>query len=295
MTGLKGSASLSLVSGPETTLNASSETTHRTGSNSPFRSSTDTGKYVDTRSLASRHDGAGNVSVHDELDARAGRSNIVDERVMAGSVENAHGQIGDPLTLRSGNLLEVPLDRSRDVDHVNTVRPDDELLHVENRAGIEHRTALGYRDDGDSVGHPFCCESCAVDWVDRDIDFCTAAISDALPVEQHWCSVLLALTDDDDPVHRDAADQCSHRVHCGTIGAVLVSTANPTGRGHGGGFGDPDELEGQVAIWRLGGSLVHSFSVVSRDGRVLVIRASHPCCPAAPLSREAPKCRMMTE
>ena len=120
---------------------------------------------------------------------------------MAGSVENAHGQIGDPLTLRSGNLLEVPLDRSRDVDRVNTVRPDDELLHIENRAGIKHRTALGYRDDGDSVGHPLCCKSCAVDGVDCDIDFCTAAISDALPVEQHGCSVLFALTDDDDPVH----------------------------------------------------------------------------------------------
>jgi len=214
---------------------------------------------------------------------------------MAGSVENAHGQIGNPLIFRTGDLPQVPLNRSRDVDRVDTVRPDDKLLHIEDRAGIEHRTALGYRDDGDSVGHPFCCESCAVDGVDCDIDFCTAAISDALPVEQHRSSVLFALTDDHDPVHRHTADQCSHRVHCGTIGAVLVSTANPTGRGHGGGFGDPDELEGQVAIWRLRGSLVHSFSVVSRVGRVLVIRASHPCCPAAPLSREAPKCRMMTK
>jgi hypothetical protein len=34
---------------------------------------------------------------------------------------------------------------------------------------------------------------------------------------------------------------------------------------------------------------------VSRIVPVLVIRASHPCCPAAPLSRELPKCRMMTK
>jgi hypothetical protein len=34
---------------------------------------------------------------------------------------------------------------------------------------------------------------------------------------------------------------------------------------------------------------------VSRVGPVLVIRASHPCCPAAPLSREALKCPMMAE
>ncbi len=128
MAGLEGCASLSLVAGPQATLNASSETTHRAGRDDPLGSSPDASEHVDTRSLPSRHDGAGNVSVHDELDARAGRSNIVDERVVARSVENAHGQIGDPLTFRSRDLLQVPLNRSSDVDRVNTVGPDDKLF-----------------------------------------------------------------------------------------------------------------------------------------------------------------------
>ena len=45
-----------------------------------------------------------------------------------------------------------------------------------------------------------------------------------------------------------AAEGQAHGVHRGAVGALLVAPAHPPAGGEGGGFGDPDQVEGEVAI-----------------------------------------------
>jgi hypothetical protein len=76
-----------------------------------------------------------------------------------------------------------------------------------------------------------------------------------LPVEEHRGLVLLALADDDHAVHRHGGDEGPHGAHRGTVGAVLVTAPHPAARGHRGGFGHPDEFQGEVAVGSLGGNI----------------------------------------
>ena len=106
------------------------------------------------------------------------------------------------------------------------------------------------------------------------------AVADLLAVVEHRRLVLLALADDDDAAHRDGADQRAHGVDGRAVAAVLVAAPDPAAGGHRGGLGDPDELEGEVAVRRLrstasaGGTLSGGVSagpsdiaVSSRRGR----------------------------
>ena len=75
-----------------------------------------------------------------------------------------------------------------------------------------------------------------------------AAVADLLAVEEHRRLVLLALADHDDAVHRDGVDQQAHRVDGGAVGRLLVAAPDPAGGGQRRRLGDPDELQGEVAI-----------------------------------------------
>ena len=91
----------------------------------------------------------------------------------------------------------------------------------------------------------------AVDRVDGDVDLRRRAVADALAVVEHRRFVLLALADDDDAVHRHGVEHDAHGVDRGAVGAVLVAAAHPAGGGQRGGLGDPDQLQGEVAVRRL--------------------------------------------
>ena len=57
-----------------------------------------------------------------------------------------------------------------DVDRVRRLGPDGDLVHVDGRAGEEHRPALGDGDHGDRVRHPERRQPRALERVDRDVD-----------------------------------------------------------------------------------------------------------------------------
>src|SRR5215471_15671592 len=108
---------------------------------------------------------------------------------------------------------------------------------------------------GDRVWHPVGGQPGAVDRVHGDVTGGPAAVADLFAVEEHGGVILLALADHHHAVHRDRVDEHAHRVHRGTVGAVLVPTAHPPGGGHGAGLGDPDEFHGEVAVGRVSGRL----------------------------------------
>ena len=77
----------------------------------------------------------------------------------------------------------------------------DDLLHVDARARVEHRAALGDGDDRQRIGLPLRHQARAVDRVDGDVHLRRVAGADALAVVEHRRLVLLPLADDDHAVH----------------------------------------------------------------------------------------------
>ena len=154
-----------------------------------------------------------------------------------------------------GDPADVHRDGRVDVDEVGGLGAGDQLVHVEDGGRVEHRAAVGGGEHGDGVRHALGGQRGAVDRVDGDVDLGAGAVADALAVEEHRGFVLLALADDDDAVHRDGGDEGPHGADGGAVGAVLVAAADPAARGHGGGLGDPDELQGEVAVGGLGRDL----------------------------------------
>jgi hypothetical protein len=70
-------------------------------------------------------------------------------------------------------------------------------------------------------------------------------------VEQHGRLVFLPFPDDDDALHGHRANELAHGVDRCTVRPDLVPTPHPAARGHGGGFGHPHKLEGEVAVGSL--------------------------------------------
>ena len=150
--------------------------------------------------------------------------------------------------LRLGQLPQVLGDGLLDGDDALAVGADGDLLHVDAGAGVEHRALGRDGDDGQGVAPAERGQRGAVDGVDGHVGERRLAVADPLAVVEHGRLVLLALADDDDPVHRHALQHDAHRLDRGAVGALLVATTHPARGGHRRRLGHPDELEGEVAI-----------------------------------------------
>ena len=150
--------------------------------------------------------------------------------------------------LRLRDALEVLGRRRVDVDRVRRLRADGDLVHVQRRAGKEHRPALGDRDDGDRVRHAERGQPGPLERVDGDVDLGAGAVADLLAVEEHRRLVLLALADDDDAAHRDGVEHEPHRVDRRLVGRDLVPAPDPARRERRGRLRDANELERKVPV-----------------------------------------------
>ena len=189
---------------------------------------------------------------------------------MARPVEDDDDHVADRPAAALGDQLAGLDQRPVEVEQVGDVFTAGELFHVDAGARVEHRAFLGQRDHRERARHAQGAEARALERVDGDVDLGRAAVADVLAVEEHRGFVLLPLADHDDAVHRDRVEDVAHRVDGGTVGGELVAAADPAGRREGGRLGDPDELQGEVAI-RLGllGRRHRPEHIGSRRGRTL--------------------------
>ena len=155
-------------------------------------------------------------------------------------------------------MLEIVGDRRFDIDQSGCGFADRDLVHVHQLARGVHRPSFCKGDHCEGARHAKGGQAGAVDGIDGDVDKRWVAVPDPLAVEQHWGFVLLALADDDDPVHVDGRQHGAHRVDRGLINLVLVAAPLPAGGGHGGSLGDADQLEGKVSVRLLAHVLLHS-------------------------------------
>src|SRR3954447_6591417 len=252
VTGRDSALAFGVVLGPQLALDDATDALDRAGRDDALRRAADAEQQIDAGVVARGHDGAGHVTVADELDPGTCIPDLLHQVAVPGSVEHHDGHVFDRAVLGFGDRLDVVLDRRFDVDVVGSVRPGDELLHVEDGGRVIHRAAIRHRHDGDRVVHALGGQRGAVDRVDGDVAVGPVAVADLLAVVEHRRFVLLALTDDDDAVHRHGGDELAHGVGSGCVGAVLVAPPDPSPCGHRRGFGDPDQLEGEVAVGLFG-------------------------------------------
>src|SRR5699024_5768913 len=237
-----------VVLGPEFRLEFATEALHRTRCDDSLRSAPDTEQHVDTGRAAGSGDGARHIAVGDEPDPGPCPTYLFHQLVVARAVQNAHGDIGDVTAFGAGDTSNVLRHRSGNVHAARCLRADGEFLHVEHRRRVEHRVTLGDREHGQRVGHTLGHQCRTVDRVDRHVTVRTVAVTDLLAVEQHGRLVLLALTDDDDALHRHGADELAHGVDGGAVAGLLLTVTDPTAGRHGGGLRDPDQFHCQVAV-----------------------------------------------
>ena len=147
-----------------------------------------------------------------------------------------------------GDQLDGLGQRAVEVEQVGDVVGAGELLHVDDRARVEHRPALGQRDHRERARHALGGQRRALQRVDGDVDLRRRAVADLLAVVEHRRLVLLALADDDDAVHAHGAEHQAHRVDGGLVGGDLVAEADHARGGQRGGLGRAHELEREVAV-----------------------------------------------
>ncbi len=150
--------------------------------------------------------------------------------------------------LALGDQLERLRQRAVEVEQVGDLGAPGDLLHVHARSGIEHRSALGQRDDRQRARHPERGQAGPLQRVDRHVDLRQAAVADPLAVVEHRSLVLLALADDDHAVHRDGIEHQPHGIDRRLVGALLVAAADHPRGGQRRRLGHPHQLERQVAI-----------------------------------------------
>ena len=156
--------------------------------------------------------------------------------------------------------------RRVDVHHLGRFGAGDQLGHVEDRRRVVHGPAGADGDHRDRVRHAVGRQPGAVDRVHGHVAGRAAAVTDLLAVVEHGRAVLLALADHDHAVHGHRVDQQPHSVHGCAVGAVLVATPHPAGRGHGPGLSHPGEFEREVSVRGMPGRRLRRRLLAGRVG-----------------------------
>ena len=246
--GVEGLLLLGVVGGGQAALDDAAGGLDRARGDDALGGAADAHHHVHAGVRAGGGDGAGDVAVQDELHAGAGLADLLDQALVAGAVQHAHGHLGDGLVQGLGHEVHVLLHRQAHVHEVGGLGAHHELVHVEHGRRVEHGAALGHREDGERVVVAHGGQAGAVDRVHGHVHGGAGAVADLLAVEQHGGLVLLALADHHGAVHGHGVHERAHRVHRGAVRLVLVPVAHPGARGDGRRLGHPHQLHGQVAV-----------------------------------------------
>ncbi len=171
---------------------------------------------------------------------------------MARPIQDDDGELVERLAFCPGDGIQVVTHRFGDVDRTARLGTHRNLVHVDERTGVQHRTAFGNGDDTQGIAASQRRECGSVDRVDCNVGDGLVAVADMFAIEQHRRFVLFALADDDDSIHVDGLQEIAHGVNGGTIGCMLVAAANPFGRRKCRRLGHPNEFHRQVAVRFVG-------------------------------------------
>jgi hypothetical protein len=124
---------------------------------------------VDAGALDRAADRGRQVAVADQLDPAPAGADLLDQRLVARSLEDHDGDVADAPPQLGGDPCEVLARRQADVDPAGRDRPDAELLEV-RVGGVEEAALLGRGEDRDRAGLAVGDEVRALERVDGDVD-----------------------------------------------------------------------------------------------------------------------------
>ena len=179
-----------------------------------------------------------------------GLAHLPDEPLVAGPVEDDHGQVLDVLAERVGHRAQVGGDRPGQVHGAARVRADRDLLHV--GVGRAQQGPLGpHGDDADGVGRAGGAEPGALERVDGDLDLQRAGAGPARPAPRRraW-GPRPAPPPRSPPRRRRRGRRSAPRMASVAAWSARVAVPAPhePGRGQRRGLGDANPFERQVAI-----------------------------------------------
>src|SRR5690606_3727088 len=119
-----------------------------------LRAATDTDTHVNATLISGRIDATGGVAVENQSSASTRGTDVIDQLFVTWAVEHSHAQVRDILTECLRQRAQVLADRLANVDHANALGASRDLVHVEDRRGVQHRTAVRNRDHRDRVLPP---------------------------------------------------------------------------------------------------------------------------------------------
>ena len=126
---------------------------------------------------------------------------------------------------------------------------DRDLVHVDV-GRVQEIALLGDGEHGERVGPGLGGDGRALERIERDVDFGTAALgrSDLFADEQHRRFVALAFADDHGAVHRQLVQGGAHRLDRGGVGGFLVAAADQRRGRDCRRFGDPHHFENKDTV-----------------------------------------------
>ena len=102
---------------------------------------------------------------------------------MTRTIQNAHGQFTYVLTLCLSDQVKVLFDGQAKIYELCGFGPGHQFFHVEHGGGVEHRTTVCHRDDGECVVHAQCGQTSSVDGIYRNIEIGADTIANNFAVE----------------------------------------------------------------------------------------------------------------
>lgn len=111
---------------------------------------------VYTRSRDAGCDRGRDVTVKDELRPRPCCADVFDEAGVAFAFENCDSELAD-FDAFGDQVQVLPYGKS-EVNKFARVRSGDQLLHIKDRGGVEHGSAVGHGQDCQGVVHPKSCK-----------------------------------------------------------------------------------------------------------------------------------------
>ena len=109
------------------------------------------------------------IAVGNQADARASRTDLLDQLLVARTVEHGDDEVLDVALEAARDRLQVLGDRRVQADRMLGARSDDQLFHVEI-GRVEQAAAVRCREHGDRVGRAGGTQVRALERIDRDVD-----------------------------------------------------------------------------------------------------------------------------
>ena len=154
---------------PELRLHLAAEAAERAGGQHGLARAADADRQVVVRAADRRRDRRGHGAVLDQLDPCAGRADLLDQVVVAWSVEHDRGHVADVASEGLRDRADVVADRREQADPAARARPDGDRPHV-HVGEAQELAGLGRNDHRDRAVASARDDAAALERVEREVD-----------------------------------------------------------------------------------------------------------------------------